>query len=143
MLKYQKEIDEMGLAECPPSECIQSFLLACRFIFNDLSHPNNFKPVGLIHPQRLNDFKEDVKKCQSLGLSMFADLEKARMHFEHLQLKTAGKFSKTVGSCVAILNLVETDGVFSDPNERSDSHFTFHEFEIAELTNRIINIEYL
>ena len=141
--KYQNEMDELGLADCPPSDYSQSALIACRFVFADLSNPNNFKPVALIAPQRLNEFKEDIKKCQSFGLSMFAELDKARKHFEYLQTKTAGRFSKSVGTRVAILNLNELDGVFSDPTDRFDSHFTFHEFENADLTSRILNIEIL
>ena len=87
----------MYLAECPPSEYAQTHLVACRFVFNDLSHPNNFKPIGLIHPLRLNYFNEDIQRCQALGLSMFAELEKASIHFEHLQKKRRVSFQKRLG----------------------------------------------
>lgn len=68
---------------------------------------------------------------------------KARKHFGYLQMKTAGKFAKVVGSCLATLGLETTDGVYSNPAERTDTHITFHEFEKTDLNNRILNIETL
>jgi hypothetical protein len=139
--KYQETIEESGLTNCPPKECKAVRVLVYRFVFEDMNHPHNFKPVGLISPQRRNEFRDDVKKCQSLGLSMFANLIKAQRHFEYLQLKTAGKFAKMVGNCIATLSLDESDGVCTDLNERTDSHFTFYEFAGADLIVRIVNLE--
>lgn len=141
--KYQNEMKEAGLEDCPPNDYAASSMTAFRFVFSEINHPNNFKPVGLIYPQRLNEFKENTQKCQAFGLSMFFEATKAQNHFNYLQLKTAGKFANTAGSCLATLNLEATDGIHSDPVERRDSHLTFHEFENADLTNRITNIENL
>ena len=74
---------------------------------------------------------------------MFARIENARSHFQYLQMKTAGKFVKIVGNRIASLNLEEVDGVHSDPDERSDSHFTFHEFEETDLVTRVVKTEIL
>jgi hypothetical protein len=142
-LKYQAEMQQLGIENCPPPEYDYSPRTAFRFIFKDLDHPNNFKPVALIFPQRLNEFRDYAQKCQTFGLSMFAENEKAKRHFMLLQKKTAGRFSKTVGTCLAALKLGDTDGLHSDPFERSDSHITFHEFKDTDLAQCIINVENL
>lgn len=132
-----------GLEDCPPVDYTASSITTFRFVFSDIRHANNFKPVGLIYPQRLNEFKENTQKCQALGLSMFAESGKTQQQFEYLQRKTAGKFANTAGSSLATLNLEASDGVHSNPAERRDSHITFHEFENTDLNNCIINIEIL
>jgi len=141
--KYQTEMHRLGLENCPPPEYDFSLSTAYRFVFEDLQHPNNFKPIALIFPQRLNEFRDHAQKCQAMGLSMFAENEKAKRHFSLLQKKTAGRFSKTVGTCLAALKLGDADGLHSDPLERSDAHVTFHEFEGTNLAQCIIDVEIL
>ncbi len=141
--KYTTEIKLAGLDNCPPEQYTQMPLTAFRFVFNEISHPDNFRPIGLLHPQRINEFTENAQKCQSLGLSMFAENLKARQFYNLMLLKTAGKFANTVGSCLVELKLEGNDGVHSYPSNRRDSHFTFHEFEHTNLVERIINIKNL
>lgn len=142
-LKYRVEMQDLGLEDCPPAEYASSPLTAHRFVFEDLENPNNFKPIALIFPQRLNEFRDQAQKCQAFGLSMFVDGEKAKRHFLLLQKKTAGRFSNIVGTRLAVLNLRDADGLHSDPLERPDSHITFHEFEKTDLAQCIINVENL
>ncbi|MBK7937551.1 MAG: hypothetical protein IPJ82_10850 [Lewinellaceae bacterium] len=140
IFKYQNEMKTARLEDCPPNDYAASSIIAFRFVFSEIYHPNNFRPVGLIDPQRLNEFKENPKKCQALGLSMFSEAAKAQDRFDYLQRKTAGKFANIAGSYLATLNLEATDGIHS---KRHDSHFTFHEFENVNLADRVIKIENL
>jgi hypothetical protein len=141
--KYQYLVDDLGLNDCPPKDFGTSDRKAFRFIFQNIEHENNFKPIALINPKRLNDFEESSQKCQSFGLSLFAEKQKAEMHYIKMMQKTAGKFGKTVGSHLAELQLLKTDGVHSNPEEAHNSHFTFHESVDSNLKSKILKIDLL
>lgn len=141
--KYQRILNELGIADCPPAVCQRTEMTAFRFVFEDLEHPSNFLPVGLIHPQRLNDFHAVPQKCQAFGLSFFAERAMAETHYHKLQQKTAGRFAKTVGDHLAAVSLSKNDGVHSDPLEHPNTHFTFHESEAARLKDLVLHFDLL
>jgi len=141
--KYAEKIVDLGLEDCPPSTYKSSTFLAFRYIFEDLEHANNFLPIGIIAPARLNEFKNHVQKCQAFGLSFFADKEMARANYHNLMKKIAGKFSKIVGDHLASLTLNPNDGLHSNLFQNLNTHFTFHELNEVDLSKEVIKIESL
>ena len=137
--KYQTYFDDYKLTECPPKTYHPINSDAYRYIFEDLSNENNFKPVYLITPQRLNDEKDLERQCQGFGLSLYFELEGAENQYAAL-LKRNKNFHKIVGNKIALIKLTMTDGVASESNNHGNSHFTFHEYISVDLVNKIVEI---
>jgi hypothetical protein len=56
-LKYSELIK--GISSCPSGDSREINSNIFRYVFEDLNHENNFKPVLLIEPARINSGKFD------------------------------------------------------------------------------------
>jgi hypothetical protein len=128
--KYQRMID--SLENCPPAHYESREFTAYRFVFEDLTHQNNFLPVLEIKPKRINaqEFVTEQAKCLGYALSLFDSLEHAQRR--HQQISRYNKnFYKKVGTHVAEGEIASTDGVASPVDE--NGHISLHEFEGVNL----------
>jgi hypothetical protein len=139
--KYQSEIDRNDLLNCPPIEFREMQMHSYRFVFENPLHPNNFLPVHLIKPERVNSGKDLTSKCAGYGLSLFQSAQGAREFFRGWMEKTNGKYAKLVGDHLAATSLETDDGVGSSPALVNHSHFTFHEYEDVDLAKKVSHIE--
>jgi hypothetical protein len=131
--KYQNDIQD--LPNCPPADYQQVHLQACRWVFEDDNHPNNFRPPLVIHPQRRKGkhFRgNDRLTCAGHALSFFSTLENARKRYLHLYYGRTGQdFVTSVGTHLAQGVIEESDGVASKID--SQGHFELHEFVETDL----------
>jgi hypothetical protein len=74
-LKYQKSLDK--LPNCPPANYESKEIVGFRFVFKDPKHRNNFLPVLIINPNRINSFN-DQRKCKGYELSLYDSLENGK-----------------------------------------------------------------
>jgi hypothetical protein len=139
--KYQQYLEQYF--DCPPSSYESPTSIAFRWVHTE-AHPNDFTPLHLITtpPNRMLDDWD--KMCMGYGLSMFGSFEVAKTRY----LKQLGRLKESLfqdfveekGSAVAQLGLSKDDGIASYPHDQGKGHFTFHEYEGANLYLRIINI---
>ncbi|MFA7273414.1 MAG: hypothetical protein WC044_06070 [Crocinitomicaceae bacterium] len=122
--KYQEKLKDLS-CECPQEDLLKPFKgKAYRFVHEDENHVNNFLPVLMISPSRIEDFEECSKKCIGYGLSLYDDFNKAEKKLiSHLNRKPL--LADVLGNCVAEGNLTPSDGKASEID--SNGHFTFHE----------------
>ena len=132
-----EKLDEV----CPPVSYKSKFINPVyRWIFDVVANEVNFMPLYFKDPIRLLN-KNDVEKCQSLGLSFFEDLELSKKRFEELKKIIGYKVYKTLGNKIAQGTIFEKDGVNSDKGYLS--HFTHHSAQNANyVTNfKLTNFE--
>ncbi len=136
--KYHLYINQ--LPDCPPSRYEPQNRKAFRFVFADLDHTNNFLPVLLINPKRINSsgFKNNRAKCSGYGLSFFDTLENAVRRYRGLQ-RSSPNIHKSIGTHIAKGVITKQDGTVSEIN--NDGHFTLHEFEQANLRKSFSIVE--
>jgi hypothetical protein len=132
--KYQLHIEKYNLTNCPP---VDGAILPCEcyhYIFEDIQDKNNFLPHSMRKPE---DFVilQDSKKCSWIGLSCYADYEKAVENWNHWNKIKKGKFAKQVGNFLSKLKLDINDGTTSI--KESNSHFNFYEYQSCELHKKI------
>ncbi|EDN67089.1 integral membrane protein [Beggiatoa sp. PS] len=135
LLKYQEFIHK--IPNCPPSDSEYQEITAFRFCFEDWNHKNNFLPVLLINPQRINTarFKKDSDKCAGYALSFFNTLENAKKRYFELKYKRGLKnIDKILGTHIAQGLIKENDGILSKNDKKG--HFNLHEFENVDLKNQ-------
>lgn len=129
--KYSSHIG--GLKDCPPSSCQPRTVTAYRFVFIDPNHPkyrNNFLPVSIIDPTRLDINDPDEKQCDMYGLSFFDSVASARRRFEGLLIDRP-KLRDKLGTHIAEGTIEPPDGVVTRPDGKG--HFTLHESDVADL----------
>jgi hypothetical protein len=140
--KYSEFIHK--IPHCPPSDSQSQAITAFRFCFEDWQHKNNFLPVLLINPQRINTvkFKKDSDKCAGYALSFFNTLENAKKRYFELKYKRGLKnIEKILGTHIAQGLISENDGVVSKIDRHG--HFNLHEFENVDLKNQFSLIDTL
>lgn len=125
--KYQKYLDK--LPNCPPTNYESEEIVGFRFVFKDPRHKNNFLPVLIIKPNRINSFN-DEGKCKGYGLSLYDSLENAKASYSYLQ-KRFKNINRTIGTHIAEGLIDKEDGVVSEVG--SNGHFTLHESENSEI----------
>jgi hypothetical protein len=144
VFKYQNYLD--SYENCPPPEYQQVSMSAFRWIFEDINHENNFKPVLLIKPERINDkmFDSQERKCEGYALSLYDSLSNAKKAYERIR-KRNKNLPKMVGTHVAKIALAQTDGVAYECSRHKNNkgHFNFHESENTDLSNQIVTVEKL
>jgi hypothetical protein len=143
--KYENFFRIHDITNCPPKNYKALNLTAYRYVFDDLEDERNFKPVYLLdenYPKRLNSTQDLTLRCKGFGLSLYQDKNGAINNYRRWIAKTNGKFAKIVGSFVATIQILETDGVCSDI-ENEDSHFTFHVYETVNFLEKIEGNPYL
>lgn len=137
--KYQYYFDKNNLTNCPPETYKAIDNNAYRYVFDDIENENNFKPVYLINPLRINSMEDMKLKCQGFGLSLYGRLEEAKKNYKSL-IKRNKNFHKIVGNKIAEIQLRNTDGIGSEIDANTNTHFTFHEYVTANLIDNIIDI---
>jgi len=124
--KYEKQ--HAGISNCPPHAYRAVERVSFRFVANDPPLPDDFLPVALRPDHEPLD--RDVRRCQSLGLSLFASEKAGREKFNYLR-KKAPLIHKKVGTMIATGTITPKDGLTSDIERHG--HFTLHEFATASL----------
>ncbi len=132
--KYEEYINSIGIT-CPPSDYIQKQRVSFRFVFDDPAHENNFIPVLMISPRRINSrrFRDPQNKCKGYALSLFDSLEHAINRYKLLE-KDTPNIHKTIGKCISKGDLIKRDGVVSLIDKKG--HFNLHEFLHTNLANK-------
>lgn len=129
-LKYEAYLAKFP--NCPPEEYQEVDMPAFRWVHKFFTS-DDFIPLHLSkEPPRM--FDTDDENCMGYGLSMFHSLESAKVKFS----KLPSRLQKDKGDSVAELSLQCQDGLAGKPNLQG--HFTFHEFEITDLKQRIVQI---
>lgn len=138
---YENEISGFQ-PPCPPESYKTITLPCCRWVFDTMHHPDNFKAQADKRPRVLND-KSDAEKCAYFALSFHIDAQHSRDHFNFLVNNFCGRDKELAytrfGRNIAVGTLSETDGVAGDAD--AYGHFNFHhvkdnnfisKFEISE-----------
>lgn len=132
--KYKNYLNQFK--NCPPNTAVELDGVAFRYIFEDKNHANNFLPVLLISPKRINSskFDSDQMKCSGYGLSMYNTLKNAS--FSHKKMsKKFPNFYKIVGNFIAELDISSKNGLQTTIDKKG--HFDFHEFVECNLVECI------
>ncbi len=129
-MKYKSEHTKLD-CECPPKDLFESCSITVyRWIHKNFNHENNFKPVLLINPSRIDEFDSCEQKCSGYGLSLFIDEKKAEKKLKSF-LRRKPMLSEVFGDSIAIGKLNEEDGVANKPD--NSGHFTLHESEASNI----------
>lgn len=127
ILEYQEDIDKIkqegGFLDCPPSDYTPKNYDAFRFVFENIVHENNFKPLFHLNPPRIENAQAEIK-CKSLAISLYNTLENAKSSFEKLISRRPEKIYKTIGIHLAFSKLKEEDGICDTPNK--EGHISHH-----------------
>ncbi len=133
-LKYQRFLEQFP--NCPSEEFTEVEKDAYRWVHHPIEAVD-FLPVNIISeppPRMLND---SDKMCMGYGLSMFDTFENAlakyKKIFRRMRLHQKQHFKEDKGTYVALLELNKDDGIADTPKEKNYGHFTFHEYEDANL----------
>ena len=141
--KYQQDMDTIKSdheCDCPGTDlkAIIPFLFY-RYVFEDLSHKNNFLPQLKSDPARFID-ADGKRKCNYLSLSMYSKIEGAKERYYQL-LSSFPNFNKTAGTHIANGEIDAEDGLIT--KEGANSHFELYEFENVQLQNKFSIVEKL
>ena len=138
--KYQEYLDEY--ADCPPITYESSSMIAFRWVHAE-PHQNDFLPLHLISPPPQKKLDEWEYMCRGYGLSMFGSVEVAKGTYLDAKSRRRSNllkgFVEEKGDAIAQLELMEEDGIRSQPHDQGRGHFTFHEYLGTNLYNRIIS----
>lgn len=139
--KYQSDIDNISkVCNCPETTFFSfNQKEAYRFVFEDSEHPNNFSPPLKINPKRYLT-KDDIEKCQALGLSLYGKKSGAIEKFEELSLNFK-KIKQVIGTHIAFGIITDDDGHITVEDEIT--HFDMYEFENSEINKKFEIIEEL
>ena len=136
-LKYKSEHTKLD-CECPPTESFtHKNVEAFRWVHKDFNHENNFKPVLLITPSRIDEIDSCESQCSGYGLSLFIDEKKAEKKLISY-LKRKPMLSEIFGDSIAVGKIDKEDGVINEPDKKG--HFTFHE---SDKSNIKLKFEFL
>jgi hypothetical protein len=136
--KFAEDFKKLTI-QCPPSHYKPQNRRAYRWVFDDITDPENFKPLYYKDPIRALKFTDEAK-CQSLALSFFVSEEQAKERFFELK-ETIRNAYKQLGTKVAESNINEQDGVNSEPDKRG--HFSHHPVVGHEYDQRFVIISKL
>lgn len=139
--KYQTDFDEMSkICNCPETEYFKfEEKEAFRFVFEDSNHPNNFSPLLKIDPKRYLT-KNDIEKCQALGLSLYGKKDKAIEKFTQISLSFK-RIRQTIGTHIAVGNICESDGHITEEDEIT--HFDMYEFNDSKINTKFAIVQEL
>lgn len=136
--KYGRELSD--LEDCPPAYYESRNFTAYRFVFSELTHPNNFLPALRINPRRINSpsFESDSSRCLGYALSLFDTLENAQRRYRQIS-RFNRNFYKIAGTHIAGGLIEAADGLASPPD--SHGHISLHEAENVDLVAKFRVIE--
>jgi hypothetical protein len=139
-IKDFKYAPEIGLFDaCPPKEYDEQMQIAFRWVHENLSNENNFKPLAYQNPQLVNKWISDELRCKAHGLSFFNTFEGAKEKFMQETIKRPN-FPKRIGNCIATVQLTGNCGVSSKPETLNFGHFTYHEYICSDLAENIESV---
>lgn len=129
---------------CPPKHYTAENKEAYRWVHNDITNENNFKPrYYLMPPRQLNNIKEikdkaerDHQLCLALGLSLFRTEEEAKKSFNYLKKIFKKKIFKIFGTHLAHACLIKEDGVNSTVDKKG--HFTHHPVSVDHYPSKFV-----
>ncbi len=134
-LKYQSEIDALGLTFCPDAVVPETEIEAFRFSFNPIENELNFVPNVIFDRQRNSPFNYEKataeKKCLRCGASFYLNLESAINKWNNISERIRELLGYTH---IANGKLDSNDGLMRVPD--ITGHFTFYELETANLTTK-------
>lgn len=130
-LKYQDDIDDLDCG-CDLSGFSEQNREAFRWTFEEIEHPNNFKPVFAI------DEKRKRNTCKGWGLSFFFSKASAIKRLKYLTANKPFLFKK-LGTHVAQGKLDKEDGI-SDKKDNK-GHFTHFDYKDVNLSPKFTIIE--
>ena len=114
-----------------------------RWVFKD-NLSDSFIPMNIIKepPPRMLDDTDLM--CKGYGLSLFDTFENGINRFKALYQKKRNvsheDFLKDKGDSIAYLDLSEIGtGIYGDLNTQN-GHFTFHEYDGIDLSEKVVNI---
>jgi hypothetical protein len=136
-LKYQVEIDNFTLINCPKDGAFAptSDFEAFRFSFSPIGHEDNFLPNVVFDRKRKNPINYNAmtneKKCKRCGASFYVNYDDAMSQWNGL----TPKVKENLGYTHLAKGLISiTDGQMLEPE--NNGHFTFYEDERAELRSK-------
>ncbi len=139
-LKYHELL--CRFTNCPPDIYKDIDIDSFRWVFKD-NLLKSFIPLNLIKepPQRMLDETDNL--CKGYGLSFFNSFENCYGRYKSFYKKKRNlshlDFISEKGNSIAELNLDENEGIYGDLNTLN-GHYTFHEFEEINLSEKIVNI---
>jgi hypothetical protein len=135
ILKYKSFLDQYP--NCPSEEYKEEDITLYRWVHEDISHENNFKPIRFLNPMRALD-SNDIE-CISYGLSFFESHQTAKLKYSviynrYRNSKQKEDFKIEKGTHIAEIVIKEEDGICSN---NKNGHFTFYEYNDTNLVNNI------
>lgn len=110
--------------ECPTKDYMpKEISKAYRWVFENINDDRNFISQFEKSPKRFLN-KEDAIKCNALALSMFNNMQGAKLRYEELKDDICERVHYTLGNHIAEGKLLECDGVVG--NIERFGHFNFH-----------------
>ena len=126
--KFQKDYDLLAQT-CPPKGYLpQDLGLVYRWVYTPILDENNFKPQYHKKPKRFIS-KDDLTKCNALGLSFFNNFEGAIERFNELKTDIGESVYAAIGTHIAKGPISKQDGV-NGKIERL-GHFNHHPYTTA------------
>jgi len=131
--KYESYLDSLS-CEYPPSDTFSpNNLHAYRWIQEDINAENNFLPVSIIKPSRLDGCDSCQEKCKYFGLSMFDNEKKAEERLKSFILRKP-MLAEVFGNSIAEGVLNEEDGVVDYPD--GFGHFNLYESANSDIKSK-------
>ena len=81
-----------------------------------------------------------INRCKGYGLSLFDTSEGAIDRYQEL-IASKPNLIETLGNSLGEINLSFEDGIGSEPETNNNGHFTFHEYQKADLAKKIFQIQ--
>lgn len=108
--KYQEEYKTLSEL-CPPNDHKEGEISPVfRWVFDDIADERNFKSQYHKKPKRF-DNKNDLDKCNALGLSMFNNFDGSVARFKELKEIIGESVFQTLGTKIAQGKISISDGV--------------------------------
>ncbi|WP_027002515.1 hypothetical protein [Hugenholtzia roseola] len=136
-LKYAQYLQKWQ--DCPAANFAETDKIAYRWVKIPITL-NDFLPIHVISepPPRILD--DSDKMCSGYGLSLFDTLSNAASRYQKIYHKLRPhqreQFKIDKGTSIAFLRLEKEDGLSDTANDYG--HFTFHEYENAELEKKVL-----
>lgn len=104
-----------------------------RFVFEDINSINNFLPVFIMKPARVNDQKDFESKCRGYALSFYDTQKNAINKYESL-IKRKKYIYKQMGTHLARGTVDENDG--TTDGIKQGGHFSLFEFIMTDFSKK-------
>jgi hypothetical protein len=126
--KYEEYLSKYP--NCPDVNSLTFNKTAYRWLHAGI-HEDNFKPALLINPNRT--FDTDALNCIAYSLSMFDSEQGAYEKYKKL-VERKNNLKNKLGTLIGEIELIEEDGVGSQPEINNFGHFSFFENKNIDLS---------